>query len=308
MNDHFTAVYWRRFSLIGVMMLGEGLFLYIFGGIECLTDDGAKHTIMLSVYLQERLVKMPFLKTQVRGKSAGGHAVTITERILNSFVNGILRLACRVDVSELDRVPENGPLIIVTNHVSFLEVPLIFTHLRPRPLTGFAKAETWDNPLLGWMFNVWRAIPLKRGEADIAAMRSALDALREGRILALAPEGTRSGHGRLQRAKPGVALLALRSGAPLLPIVHIGGEDFKRNLTRFWRTDFRVIVGNPFQIEIGGHRVTAEIRQQIADEIMYQIAAMLPKKYRGVYADLSATTAKYLRFSDPSQSNLQKAG
>jgi 1-acyl-sn-glycerol-3-phosphate acyltransferase len=180
--------------------------------------------------------------------------------------------------------------------------------LRPRPLTGFAKAETWDNPLLGWIFNVWRAIPLKREEADMSAMRSALEVLQEGRILAVAPEGTRSGHGRLQQAKPGVALLALRSGAPLLPIVHIGGEAFKRNLKRFWRTDFRVIVGNPFRIEIGDHKVTAEIRQQITDEIMYQLAALLPEKYRGVYGDLSAATEKFLCFSDPSQSNLLRKG
>ncbi len=230
--------------------------------------------------------------------------MTITERILNSVIQGILRLICRVDLSQLSNVPEHGPLIIVTNHVSFLEVPLIFTHLRPRPLTGFAKAETWDNPILGWMFNVWRAIPLQRGEADVAAMRSALEVLREGRILALAPEGTRSGHGRLQQAKPGVALLALRSKAPLLPIVHIGGEAFKRNIKRLWRTDFHVLVGNPFRIEIGDQKVTAEVRQQITDEIMYQLAALLPEQYRGVYADLSAATEHYLRFSDPSQNNL----
>jgi 1-acyl-sn-glycerol-3-phosphate acyltransferase len=234
--------------------------------------------------------------------------MTITERILNFIVQGILRLICRVDVSQLVRVPEHGPLIIVTNHVSFLEVPLIFTHLRPRPLTGFAKAETWDNPLLGWIFNVWRAIPLKREEADMTAMRSALEVLREGRILALAPEGTRSGHGRLQTAKPGVALLALRSEAPLLPIVHIGGEDFKRNIKRLWRTEFRVIVGNPFRIETGDRKMTAEIRQQITDEIMYQLAALLPEKYRGEYADLSAASEHFLRFFDPSQSNLLHKG
>jgi 1-acyl-sn-glycerol-3-phosphate acyltransferase len=230
--------------------------------------------------------------------------MTIAERILNSIVLGILRLICRVDVSQLVSVPEHGPLIIVTNHVSFLEVPLVFIHLRPRPLTGFAKAETWDNPLLGWIFNVWRAIPLKREEADMAAMRSALEVLREGRILALAPEGTRSGHGRLQQAKAGVALLALRSRAPLLPIVHIGGENFKRNIKRLWRTDFRVVVGNPFCIETGDRKVTAEVRQQITDEIMFQLAALLPEKYRGVYADLSAATENYLRFSNPSQNNL----
>ena len=233
--------------------------------------------------------------------------MSATERILNFFIKGLLRLACRVDDAQLVRVPAQGPLIVVINHVTFLEVPLIYTHMRPREMTGFAKAESWDNPFFGWVFDVWGVIPLRRGEADISAMRTALKVLREGRILGLAPEGTRTGHGRLQRAQPGVVVLAQRSGAPLLPMVHTGGEDFKRNLARLRRTDFKIIVGNPFFIETGNIKMTAEIRQDIVDEIMYQMAALLPAKYRGEYADLSAATEKYLRFSDPSQSNLLQA-
>lgn len=233
--------------------------------------------------------------------------MTTTERILNFIIKGILRLACRVDDSQLVRIPDHGPLILVTNHVTFLEVPMIYTHLRPRPMTGFAKAESWDNPFFGWVFDVWGAIPLHRGEADLSAMRAAIDVLKGGGILGVAPEGTRSGHGRLLRAHPGVVLLAQRTGAPLIPLVHTGGEDFKRNLTRLRRTDFKIIVGNQFRIDFGDEKMTAEIRQAIADEIMYQMAALLPAKYRGEYADLSAATEKYLRFSGPTQSNLLQA-
>jgi 1-acyl-sn-glycerol-3-phosphate acyltransferase len=233
--------------------------------------------------------------------------MTPTERLMNFIIKGLLRWVCRVDDAQLVQVPNQGPLILVGNHVTFLEVPLIYTHLRPRLVTYFAKAEAWDNPFFGWLFDVWGAIPLQRGEADISAMRAALKALRQGRIMALAPEGTRSGHGRLQRAHPGVVMLALRSGAPLQPMAHTGGENFKRNLPRLRRTDFKILIGNPFHIETGDIRVTSEIRQAIADEIMYQMAAMLPAKYRGVYSDLSSATEKYLRFSDPSQSNLLRA-
>jgi 1-acyl-sn-glycerol-3-phosphate acyltransferase len=234
--------------------------------------------------------------------------MTTTERILNFVIKGILRMACRVDDAQVERIPHHGPLILVTNHVTFLEVPLIYTHMTPRKMTGFAKAESWDMPFIGWLFDVWGAIPLRRGEADIAAMRAGLEVLREDGILGLAPEGTRSGHGRLQRAHPGVVVLAQRTGAPLLPVVHTGGEDLKRNLARLRRTDFKIIVGNPFHVEAGSAKLTAEIRQEIADEIMYQLAALLPEKYRGVYSDLSAATQKYLRFSDPSESNLHRAG
>ncbi len=140
------------------------------------------------------------------------------------------------------------------------------------------------------------AIPLHRGEADIAALRQALELLKAGYIFAIAPEGTRSGHGRLQQAHPGVVILALRSGAPLLPVVYYGAEYYRDNLRRLRRTDFHIVVGEPFHVDAGGVRVTRQVRQQIVDEIMYQMATLLPPAYRGVYSDLSAATGKYLTF------------
>lgn len=233
--------------------------------------------------------------------------MTLTKRVVDSTISGLLRLLCRVYKDQLEKVPTRGPLILLTNHINFLEIPVLHTHLRPRPVTGFAKAESWDNFIIGFLFNLWRAIPIRRGEADMRALRQGLAALKEGYILAIAPEGTRSGHGCLQRGHPGVAMMALQSGAPLLPLVFYGGEKFKRNLSRLRRTPFHIVVGQPFHLHADGVKVRREIRKQMTDEIMYQLAALLPPAYRGHYANLDAATERFLRFSSPSLSNLRRA-
>jgi len=233
--------------------------------------------------------------------------MTLTYRVVTSSIKGLTRLLCRIDDAQLARVPERGPLIIAINHVNFLEPPIFYTHLHPRPLTGFVKAENLEHPFFGpLLLGLWGGIPIRRGEADMAAFRQALAALEEGRILAMAPEGTRSGDGHLQRGRPGIALLALRSGAPVLPIVCHGGESFWDNLPRLRRTDFRIVVGQPFYLDAGGVKVTRQVRQQMADEVMCQMAALLPPAYRGVYSDLAAATETYLRFLPGAGSNLRR--
>lgn len=207
-----------------------------------------------------------------------------------------LEVMCRIDAPDLNKVPTTGPLIAYSNHIGQVEAPLIYTQLQPRPMTGLAKIETWENWFLGWVFNLWEAIPVRRGEADMEAMRACLNALSAGKILGMSPEGTRSKTHALLRAHGGIALLALKSGAPLQPIVHWGGEDYTPNLKRFKRTDFHIRVGSRFFLDARGERVTKEIRQQMADEMMYQLAKLLPEKYRGEYADLDHATTKYLRF------------
>jgi 1-acyl-sn-glycerol-3-phosphate acyltransferase len=226
--------------------------------------------------------------------------MTLTTWAVNNTIKGLTRLACRIETEALQQVPTNGPLILVCNHINFLEVPLVFTHLLPRPVTGFAKSETWDNPFLARLFNFWQAIPLRRGEADLGAMRKAIQALNSGKIIAVSPEGTRSGDGRLGKGIPGVVLLALNSGAPLLPLVYFGSESFRPNLLRLRRTDFCIRVGKPFHLDPQGIKINRLVRQLMVDEIMYQLAALLPPQYRGVYADLDSATTNFLRFfSDP---------
>ncbi len=209
---------------------------------------------------------------------------------------GLTGMICRIDDSQLQRVPMSGPLIIVTNHVNILEIPIIYTRLQPRRLHGLVLATRWENPLLRWIFAVTETIPLARGEPNPQAFRRALDYLKAGSIVIISPEGTRSGHGRLQEAHSGAILLAQRSQAPLLPVVYYGSEDYKKNLARLKRSDFHLAVGRPFTLDSRGRPLDRQVRQQMTDEVMYQLAAILPPAYRGLYSDLSQATQDYITF------------
>ena len=188
-------------------------------------------------------------------------------------------------------------MILAINHINSLEVPLLFAHLQPRRLIGLAKIETWDNKFMGWLFDLWESIPIQRGEADLQAVRRCLAALSSGNILGVAPEGTRSYDGKLLCGQPGIVLISLHSKAPILPIVHWGGEDFSRNIKRFRRTDFHIRVGRPFSLDAKGKKVDRKVRQAMVNEIMYQMAILLPEAYRGNYANCAPPPQEYIRFS-----------
>jgi len=200
------------------------------------------------------------------------------------IINIYIHITCRLHVGkELDKIPMKGPLIVVSNHTGQIEVPMVFALLQPRKITGWAKVETWDNWFLNWVFNLWGMIPIRRGEADISALRKAEAALANGMIFGIAPEGTRNKTGRLLRAYPGAVLLAVRTGVPILPMAHWGGEVYLKNLKRLKRTDFHIRVGKPFKLELEGVKMTREVRQQIADEMMLRIAELMPPEYYGEY-------------------------
>jgi len=233
--------------------------------------------------------------------------MTLASRMVNSSIKNITRILCRVDDAQLARVPERGPLILVANHINFLEIPLVLSHLQPRRVTGLVKAETWESPWMGMLFDLWGAIPVRRGEGDVLAIRRVLHALEEGKIVAIAPEGTRSGDGCLRRAKPGVGLLAAHTSAPILPMAFFGHEHIWSNLKRLRRTDFHIRVGPLLRVRPLG-RWTAERRQALADEIMLQIAALMPPAYRGVYADARPAPPLYLEPIEPKPASPSTAG
>ncbi len=222
--------------------------------------------------------------------------MSLSHRIVVAVFKNLTGLLFHLDKTQLARVPDRGPLILVANHVNLLEIPSVYTHLQPRPVTGFALASRWDAFWSRWLLDLCEAIPLRRGEADIGAMRKAIEKLDAGFIVAVAPEGTRSENGRLQKAHAGVVLLALHSGAPLLPLVFYGHEGFFDNLRRLRRTAFHIVVGKPFYLDAGDLKVTRQVRQQMLDEVMYQLSALLPPTYRGVYSDMSVATETYLNF------------
>jgi 1-acyl-sn-glycerol-3-phosphate acyltransferase len=223
----------------------------------------------------------------------------------NLLCKVVFSITCRIDRKEFNRIPMQGPLILVGNHINFLEVPVLFPFLQPRPITGFAKSENWQRPFSRWMFGMWGAISIRRGEADLNAFRQAEEAVEAGMIFAISPEGTRT-RGSLVKGHPGVVLLAVRTGAPILPVVHFGGENYWKNLKRLRRTDFNTVVGNQFKIRIDRNNLSRVAREEITDQIMYQLSALLPPAYRGVYSDFSQAHDDYLEFLDGKDSNLRR--
>ena len=233
--------------------------------------------------------------------------MTRTATVVNFILKHLIRMAVRVDDRQLADIPQHGPLILVANHINFLEVPLLLSHIYPRPLTGWAKVETWKNPLFAWLFNVYHAIPIRRGESDLSALNAAIDAMKNNMIIAVSPEGTRSYVGQLSQGKPGVVLLAIKSGAPIQPMAYYGGELFWKKILRLRGTPFFINVGHPFTIDTHGQALSRDVRQEITDEIMYQVAALLPPDYRGYYCDLTQARETYLRFAPGVESNLLRA-
>jgi 1-acyl-sn-glycerol-3-phosphate acyltransferase len=213
-------------------------------------------------------------------------------------------LLCRIDAPDLDHIPRQGPLIVISNHTGQLEVPVFFGQLANRPVTAWAKVESWDNFFLRWLFDLWGLIPVRRGEADPSALRDALKALEKGYLFGIAPEGTRNKSGRLKRAHPGAMMLALHSGAPIVPVAHWGGENFLHNLRRLRRTDFHIRVGKPFTLDLRGMKPTREVRQQIADEMMLRIAELMPARYHGEYANISLPEKPFTRTIEMTEKDL----
>lgn len=224
--------------------------------------------------------------------------MNLQQRLLVLTMRILTKLFFRVHVDDLSKVPSTGPLIIVSNHINNAEVGILYGLLMPRPVTGFMAEYRWEALWSRWLGIIGDAIPLNRGEADIGALKVALGRLKDGKIIAMAPEGTRSKHGRLQRGHPGAILLAQWSNAPFLPLVFYGHEDWLDNLRRFRRSDFTIKVGEPFHLQPPQSKVDREIRKRMIDEVMYQISALLPEKYRGVYSDQSKASTNYISFID----------
>jgi len=190
----------------------------------------------------------------------------------------------------IDEIPRDGPLIIASNHASNLDVPVIGSWLIPRMgrrIHWLGKKELFDWPIVGWVAAHGGVHPVDRGGADVEAFRLAQRIIGDGHALFVFPEGTRSPDGALKEARDGIALLALRTGAPIVPI-GIAGSN------RVWPKGQRlphpgghvtVRIGRPFrpadELPEGTDRATA--KRLTTRLIMGRIAALLPPRQRGVY-------------------------
>jgi 1-acyl-sn-glycerol-3-phosphate acyltransferase len=201
---------------------------------------------------------------------------------------GIALLLARVEVIGREKVPRRGALILTSNHLNNADPPML-TIVSPRRLVFMAKHEALRWPIVGLFIRLAGAFPVRRFEADIGALRQASCVLHEGEVLAMFPEGTRSKKGKLGSAHPGTALVALRTGAPILPIGISGTETigFPRvlfNALRLRRAQVRVVIGDPFFLPPVS-RITAEEVSRCTDVIMSRIASLLPPSYRGRYGE-----------------------
>jgi 1-acyl-sn-glycerol-3-phosphate acyltransferase len=228
-----------------------------------------------------------------------GDGLTWFIRATDAFGRIVWRFLARVELHGLDHVRGlDGPVLLVANHVSNADAPLIGSYVTPalrRRIYWLGKQEALDWPILGKLLELNAVFGIQRGAADVEAFRAARRVLDEGHVLIVFPEGTRSPTGALQEAKEGTTILAQRTGARIVPI---GVSGTRRVWPRGQRLPHpgrgRVVlrVGEPFSIGVSGTGAERRAAQVAATtEIMGRIAALLPPDQRGAYAAASDETA-----------------
>lgn len=213
--------------------------------------------------------------------------------LANAVLRGLFAILLDYHVTGLENVPRTGPLIVAINHTSFLD-PILAGVFVPREITMMAKVELFRVPVAGLIARLYGAFPVRRGEVDRQAIRKAMEVLRGGGALLMAPEGTRGDTEQLQRGHPGVTMIALHTSAAIMPVAIWGPKRFPANLARLRRTRVEIAVGDPFTLRKGAGKPRREEMRAMTDEIMYRLAALLPPEVRGVYGDLTAAREDHL--------------
>jgi 1-acyl-sn-glycerol-3-phosphate acyltransferase len=207
-------------------------------------------------------------------------------KTLRSIVRFIMNIIADVEIVGMEKLPP-GNVILAANHLGRLDTAILLYALDRDDIIMPVAEKYKDHPFFGAMGRAVNAIWLNRFEADYAALREILARMKQGGLMVIAPEGTRSKTEALQEAKMGAAFLAAKSGYPVLPVALTGTEDrgIVANLKRFRRSKIKAVAGELFYVEIPEGRGREEAMRRATDEIMCRIAALLPEKYRGYYAD-----------------------
>ena len=201
------------------------------------------------------------------------------------LIRFIIKRIAHVDIEGAENIPNDGSFVIATNHLGRLDVALLFYALDGNFILTIAEKyeHHW---LFGPVGNAMGGIWLDRFNADIGSIREVLTRMKAGGILVIAPEGTRSKTETMAEGKPGVAYLALKVGVPIVPVGLVGTEDrvVLERLKHFKKSEIKIIVGKPFNVPPIQRKDRDAALKQSTDEIMCRIGALLPEKYRGVYA------------------------
>ena len=224
--------------------------------------------------------------------AADGRGLSFVVRAAAFICRLVLSAVSRVRVSGLEHVPRSGPLIVVANHLSNADPPLVVGWLTPalgRRMHILAKQALFVGPL-GAFLRSQGVTPVRAGGSDMEAFRVARAVLGRGDVLCVFPEGTRSHDGRLGEPKPGVAMLATRSGVPVLPVGISGSDRFLGRGQRLPRLGSRIAVrvGRPFVLELDAGLSRRAATQAASDEIMRRLAALIDPRQRGRFEPMDS--------------------
>jgi len=210
---------------------------------------------------------------------------------MRNFIRWLIRLIfnlfARVEVRGYENLPQEGSFVITTNHLGIGDVPIAFYALDRWDMFVMI-GEKWQNvSLFRWVGKYFNFVFIDRFNSDIKTLRRVISLMQENNILVIAPEGTRSRTGSLIEAKPGASYLATKLNRPIVPVGIIGTEDqaLLSNLKKLRRSHIIVTAGPVFTLPPLPRENRDEALKQYTDDIMCHIAALLPEKYRGVYAN-----------------------
>jgi 1-acyl-sn-glycerol-3-phosphate acyltransferase len=206
--------------------------------------------------------------------------------LVRVLIRALISLIARVEVIGRENIPTSGAFIIATNHIGILDIIMAYYALNRWDLF-ILVAEKWEKiGWIRWLGKQLNFIFIDRFNPDLRSLRDVIGRMKLGQVLVIAPEGTRSRTGALIEAKPGVSYLAAKAGYPIIPVAITGTEDkvILGNIKRLKRSPITVTGGPTFTLPPLPTKDRDLVLQQYTDEIMCRIAAILPEKYRGVYA------------------------
>jgi 1-acyl-sn-glycerol-3-phosphate acyltransferase len=197
----------------------------------------------------------------------------------------LFRVITRLRVQGFENIPFEGGCLLTMNHLGIVDAPILLGLIKRRDFTGLVAKKHQKTPGVNWIVNNAKGIWIDRDGLDMAAIKACQAYLVEGGMLGIAPEGTRSDDHQLIEPKPGVAFLAAKANVPIVPVAIWGTEDSLGKILRLARPEVNIRVGEAFYTPPLDRKDRDASLQRNTDEIMCQIAAMLPPKYRGVYAN-----------------------
>lgn len=209
------------------------------------------------------------------------------ERIVRFLNRVLVKSILDIKLYNIDTAPRQGALIVAGNHLGVLDALIVFSVIDKRDYIVMVAEYHKNYAFRRWLGRIVGAIFVDRYQADFAALREVMKRLNRGGVLIISPEGTRSKTGGLLPGQPGTAYLAAKTGVPVLPVSIVGSEDrlILANLKCLRRSPAKVVFGEAITIAPVPREGREEALQEYTDEIMCQIAALLPDEYRGVYAD-----------------------